>query len=660
TGDEMFPGLPGWATLDNGTGNATMEITAYLEFPAAGQYTMGVNSDDGFRVTAGKDVLDRLGILLGQFNAGRGASDTLFNFVIEQPGIYPFRLLWENGGGGANLEWFTLHNGTKILVNDTANANAIKAYRTSTKAYPYVQRVIPGITDAGIAADAEIQIEILDQGTSIDPASVQLELNGQSVSATATKSGNRTTVKFAPGILPSNSTNVVRVTYSDNASPKNTLTGEWFFVVTPYSVLPAELASPIGSGSGAGFRARVHQADQTGAVVLANLVSRAEQQLLDLFGPNVADLSTAANGVFDITTVINWNQDSGIGAEQGNFRADSVVPMPDAPIPGIPGATTLANRTTDDIAAEIVTYIEIPQAGFYTMGVNSDDGFRVTAAETAGPRIGAVEVVSPATIAGRIGAISAGSDGGGIARPMPTTPITAELVYVAPNEGCTPFTNADAVRGKIALIDRGTCAFSQKIQNAEAAGALAVIIVNSRDASHADGIWPFIMGGTAVNLPAVMITKPDGDKLKAALTQTITVTLGEDPTPYLGQFNGGRGASDTLFSFVATKPGVYPFRCVWFEGEGGANIEWFTVTKTGEKVLVNDTTNVNALKAFRSRTAPVTPTISVGLSGSDVVVTYTGVLQSADKVEGPYSDVTGATSPHRVPANTAGNKFWRA
>jgi hypothetical protein len=33
--------------------------------------------------------------------------------------------------------------------------------------------------------------------------------------------------------------------------------------------------------------------------------------------------------------------------------------------------------------------------------------------------------------------------------------------------------------GKLALINRGTCTFSQKVANAKAAGAVAVIIVNN-------------------------------------------------------------------------------------------------------------------------------------------------------------------------------------
>ena len=48
-------------------------------------------------------------------------------------------------------------------------------------------------------------------------------------------------------------------------------------------------------------------------------------------------------------------------------------------------------------------------------------------------------------------------------------------------DGCEPLTNG--VAGKIALIDRGTCTFKQKAVNAQAAGAIGVIIAdNAADA----------------------------------------------------------------------------------------------------------------------------------------------------------------------------------
>jgi hypothetical protein len=53
------------------------------------------------------------------------------------------------------------------------------------------------------------------------------------------------------------------------------------------------------------------------------------------------------------------------------------------------------------------------------------------------------------------------------------------------------------------------------------------------------------------------------------------------------------------------------------------------------------------------------PEISIALAGTAVRVTFTGKLQSAANVAGPYSDVTGAVSPYTV-NNPSGKMFFRA
>lgn len=130
--DDLFPGFPGFGARDGGNGNAIEEILTLLEFPSPGFYTMGVNSDDGFRVSIGapdpRDLANA--ITLGEYDGGRGSGDTIFGFRVESAGVYATRLIWENGGGGANLEWFTAQpDGTKILVNDTGTTGAIAAYQ---------------------------------------------------------------------------------------------------------------------------------------------------------------------------------------------------------------------------------------------------------------------------------------------------------------------------------------------------------------------------------------------------------------------------------------------------------------------------------------------------------------------------------------------------
>lgn len=53
------------------------------------------------------------------------------------------------------------------------------------------------------------------------------------------------------------------------------------------------------------------------------------------------------------------------------------------------------------------------------------------------------------------------------------------------------------------------------------------------------------------------------------------------------------------------------------------------------------------------------PTLSVSRSGGNIIITYTGVLQSAPIVTGTYTDVVGATSPYTTPT-TGPERYYRA
>ena len=91
-----------------------------------------------------------------------------------------------------------------------------------------------------------------------------------------------------------------------------------------------------------------------------------------------------------------------------------------------------------------------------------------------------------------------------------TVDVTAQAIFVndgVPNQtvtdGCEPIVNADAVAGKIALIDRGTCFFHAKAVNAEAAGAVGVVICNFEDAVIGMAADP---DSPPVNIPAVFVS----------------------------------------------------------------------------------------------------------------------------------------------------------
>ena len=381
--------------------------------------------------------------------------------------------------------------------------------------------------------------------------------------------------------------------------------------------LPTDVRSDLGSGGTRGFRARVNQVNQIGSTGLPTFIYRAEQQLAGIIDTNSANLSGAVNGVFNISGIINWNQDAGT-TEAGNFRNDSIPAYADEGIPGIPGIGK-ESTATDNIAGEVISYLEFSKAGVYFMGVNSDDGFAVYPTDKAPANNMGVYVTVNGQTTGFY-AVAGGTDKGGVFKPI-TAPLTGKLVIADPLLADAPLKNADAIKGNIAVIDRGVVTFSSKVQNALNAGAIGVIMINSRDPDSGEGKFPIVMGGAVVDLPAVMVSKPQGAEIKALAGTDTMVTIAPDTTTkVLGSFDGSRGASDTVFAFNVTQPGLYPMRLLWFEGGGGANLEWFTVTGDGTKIPINDPSNANAIKAYQTRTftpsSTVTGTPPAGLSGA--------------------------------------------
>jgi minor extracellular serine protease Vpr len=108
--------------------------------------------------------------------------------------------------------------------------------------------------------------------------------------------------------------------------------------------------------------------------------------------------------------------------------------------------------------------------------------------------------------------------------------LTAPLLAVAGttnglSNACLASPALPSLTGKIALVSRGSCTFSEKIRNAQAAGAVAVLVANNVAGD------PTAMGtdGTPAQptLPAYMVSKVDGQSLKAVsgAATTIDATL---------------------------------------------------------------------------------------------------------------------------------------
>lgn len=109
-----------------------------------------------------------------------------------------------------------------------------------------------------------------------------------------------------------------------------------------------------------------------------------------------------------------------------------------------------------------------------------------------------------------------------------------------------------AVNNNIALIQRGIILFSEKVANAMAAGAKAVVIYNNQSGSNG-----FTLNSDNVNwIPACGISQTDGLALKAALPKTATITSArQDNYLYL---NGTSMATPQVCAAVSVAAMCFP------------------------------------------------------------------------------------------------------
>jgi uncharacterized repeat protein (TIGR01451 family) len=170
-----------------------------------------------------------------------------------------------------------------------------------------------------------------------------------------------------------------------------------------------------------------------------------------------------------------------------------------------------------------------------------------------------VQVNAPAGIAGNYLAAAATFGNPLVPSGTPPGPHNVVIALDAANgsgpsttDGCTAFTNAAAVAGNIALIDRGTCGFIVKVANAQAAGAVAVII-----ADNAPGSPPAGLGGTdpTITIPSVRVTLADGNLLKANIATLNATLLGPAGGDTLASFSS-RGPRRTFGAPLRLKPDI--------------------------------------------------------------------------------------------------------
>lgn len=204
--------------------------------------------------------------------------------------------------------------------------------------------------------------------------------------------------------------------------------------------------------------------------------------------------------------------------------------------------TELAPRPQDDLFGDVIT--AAVRAGVLVAISAGNEGDEPQTIGSPGVSLDAVTAggyendrrILPTVRAGAEEYEAVAGDG-----PQPAQPISVPLRDVAQldNTGlaCSALPE-NSLRDRIALIFRGQCTFEVKLTNARNAGARAAVVYSS-EASPA----PVRMATGSANLPAVMISFPDGRKLKTQL-----------------QANPDLPGTINFYGKVQTvEPGLYPF-----------------------------------------------------------------------------------------------------
>jgi len=178
-----------------------------------------------------------------------------------------------------------------------------------------------------------------------------------------------------------------------------------------------------------------------------------------------------------------------------------------------------AFKTAEDAGVVVVTAAGNDGPGAQTVGCPSCIESGISVASTTHGRFFAnsVKFGTEAPMLGITGAVFGTTLTADVTAPV----VNAAVATPANALGCDPFP-ADTFKDSIALISRGTCTFTAKINNAQAAGAKGVIMVQNNDGQ------PTSMANDGVTIPSLMITRADGAKIANALVgspnQTATIS----------------------------------------------------------------------------------------------------------------------------------------
>ncbi len=298
---------------------------------------------------------------------------------------------------GYQLTSYSPHRGRLILAGRTGGLNQNVHFDNITlETTPAVEATFEGLS---INADLKgWNFRIRDTGASKVSAITKVLWNGNDVtsSVTSSRAGDLTTGTYTQATrLAAGSQQHVEVTFQTELA--QTLIGIGDATAPQYYTMPVAYKLPESAVSGQtrGIAIRPYQtAAENRNSQGENKLNWTEEQLIGLHGPNLITGNTWPTST-DVMDYQNGNLDPA-SANSGNFRVNGSTQVPalwDGPEYHV---TTLGfgsdpqNANDEDGTIEWFAYVKFPAAGVYFMVVNSDDGFRLTAARNAKDRMGDV------------------------------------------------------------------------------------------------------------------------------------------------------------------------------------------------------------------------------------------------------------------------------
>ncbi len=133
-------------------------------------------------------------------------------------------------------------------------------------------------------------------------------------------------------------------------------------------------------------------------------------------------------------------------------------------------------------------------------------------------------------------------------------------------DGCSTFTNPSTVAGKIALVDRaGGCTPVTKAANAQAAGAIALVVANNNET-----LQELTGDGSGITIPTLLIGRANGTAIRASLLASNAVS---------GTLKDSSGPRHDSYRWLVGEDVTTP---------GGASRDLWTPTCLGDPGKVSD------------------------------------------------------------------------